>query len=262
MSRSDFREKKQIIKGIGSKRRKASRKKFLPDIDGTPCRKGQGMKNRAVTDWNVYYRKPFFLSKYTRSILRKRLLRAVRKYLPDRHAFDVAELGGGASCYMCAIMHNFTVRKYHIFDNNAEALQITAACAGTDYESAIVLHENDLLTEPGTEQLDCNLVFSGGLIEHFKPEDTAELVRLHFEKAATGGVVILLFPVRSLLYRITRALAELFRCWIFHDERPLTDQEVLADAQDYGELLHKETIHSIMLSQSMMVFRKKSPEAK
>ena len=121
--------------------------------------------DRKKTDWSEYYRKPFFLAKFTRAILRKRLFKAISCHLPDRHAFDVAELGGGASCYMNMILHNFTVRKYHIFDNNAESLRVTSALAGADYESAVRVHEVDLLNHPLPE-LECNIVFSGGLIEH------------------------------------------------------------------------------------------------
>lgn len=211
------------------------------------------------TDWGEYYRKPFFLAKYTRAILRKRLIRAIRENLPDRHAFDVAELGGGASCYMNAILHRFTVRKYHIFDNNAASLQVTAGIAGADYESAIAVHNVDLLNG-SVPELDCNIVFSGGLIEHFDEAGTAKLIREHFNAASRGGVVILLFPVRSVLYRMTRKLAEICRKWIFHDERPLTKTEVIRTAEQFGKLVYAETIHSIMLSQTMLVFVKNSEE--
>lgn len=213
--------------------------------------------NPEKTDWGEYYRKPFFLAKYTRAILRKRLMKAISAHLPDRHAFDVAELGGGASCYMNAIMHHFTVRKYHIFDNNAASLQLTAGIAGADYESAVALHDVDLLNG-SVPELDCNIVFSGGLIEHFDEAGTAKLIREHFNAASRGGLVILLFPVRSVLYRMTRKLAEICGKWIFHDERPLTDAEVIRTAEQFGTLLHSETIHSIMLSQTMLVFAKKS----
>ena len=208
-----------------------------------------------TTDWSAYYRKPFWLSRFTRAILRKHLLKAIYAHLPDRHAFDVAELGGGASCYMGVVMHNFTVRKYHIFDNNPESLQRTAPMAGADYESAIALHEVDLLNG-SVPPLECNLVFSGGLIEHFDEAGTAKMIREHFRATAQGGLVILLFPVRSVLYRMTRRLAELCGKWIFHDERPLTKEEVVRTASEYGKLLHAETIHSILLSQTMLVFSK------
>lgn len=207
------------------------------------------------TDWGEYYRKPFFLAKYTRAILRKRLMKAICDHLTDRHAFDVAELGGGASCYMNEILHNFTVRKYHIFDNNAASLQVTAGIAGSDYESAVAVHEVDLLHD-SVPELACNIVFSGGLIEHFDEAGTAKLIREHFNAAARGGLVILLFPVRSLSYRMTRKLAELCGKWIFHDERPLADAEVIQTAKQFGTLVHSETIHSILLSQTMLVFTK------
>lgn len=207
------------------------------------------------TDWSEYYRKPFFLAKFTRAILRKRLFKAISSHLPDRHAFDVAELGGGASCYMNMILHNFTVRKYHIFDNNADSLRVTAGLAGADYESAVRAHEVDLLNG-SVPELECNIVFSGGLIEHFDEAGTAKIIREHFNAASRGGLVVLLFPVRSLSYRMTRKLAEICGKWIFHDERPLDEQEVIRTAAKYGKLVHRETIHSILLSQTMLVFVK------
>ena len=207
------------------------------------------------TDWCEYYRKPFFLTRFTRAILRKRLFKAICNHLPDRHAFDVAELGGAASCYMNMILHNFTVRKYHIFDNNAESLRITAGLAGADYESAVRVHEVDLL-HGSVPELGCNIVFSGGLIEHFDEQGTAKIIREHFNAASRGGLVVLLFPVRSLSYRLTRKLAEICGKWIFHDERPLPEQEVIRTAAKFGKLLYRETIHSILLSQTMLVFSK------
>lgn len=207
------------------------------------------------TDWDAYYRRPFFFSRITRGILRKRLLKAIHANLPDRHAFDVAELGGGGSCYMSSLLHRFTIRQYHVFDNNGSSLQKIPALAGSDYESAVRIHSLDLL-ENTVPELACNLVFSGGLIEHFDEEGTAKIIREHFRAAAQGGLVIFLFPMPSLLYRVTRALAELTGKWIFHDERPLTGDEVIRTAARYGKLIHRENIHSVLLSQTMLVFEK------
>ncbi len=211
------------------------------------------------TDWTTYYKKPFFASRFTRKILQKHLIKAVRKCLTVRQDVCIAEFGGGASCYMNALLHNFSVRQYHIFDNNSEAMNISASRAGDDYESFLSLHEADLLKQDRSklEKLNCHLVFSGGLIEHFSPEDTGKLIRMHFDAAVPGGLVILLFPVNSILYRITRKLAEWLTLWIFHDERPLTPLEVIQAASPHGDLVYGRMIHSIFLSQAILVFRKR-----
>lgn len=207
------------------------------------------------TDWDVYHTRPFPASRITRAILRKRLIRCLQDLLPDRHPFEAVELGGGGSCFMNSILHHFSVRKYHIFDNNRAGLAVLPARAGGDYESILAIHETDLLKDPLPE-LHCNLVFSAGLIEHFDQTGTKKLIRSHFQLVAPGGIVLLLFPVNTFLYRTTRRAAELFKLWIFHDERPLTSGEVAETALENGTLLHSEIIRTTVLSQCMMVFKK------
>ncbi len=213
------------------------------------------------TDWDAYYRKPFFASRFTRSILRKHLVKIVRTHMKDRRDICIAELGGGASCYMNALFHNFSVRKYHVFDSNAAAMRAISGQVGEDYESSLILHEADLLEPAQTEilkSLNCHLAFSGGLIEHFDGENTAKLIRAHFDAVAPGGLVIFLFPVNSILYRLTRKVAEWLDLWIFHDERPLHPLEVIRSASPSGDLLDGKMIHSVMLSQALLVFRKRA----
>jgi cyclopropane fatty-acyl-phospholipid synthase-like methyltransferase len=102
-----------------------------------------------------------------------------------------------------------------------------------------------------------DVVFSVGLIEHFNKEGTRKAVEAHFELVKDGGTVILFFPTPTLLYGFTRFLAELFRLWIFHDERPLRNEEVESYIEKYGTVIHRETIWPIFLTQSVLVVRKK-----
>lgn len=207
------------------------------------------------TDWDAYYRHPFPASCVTRAILRKCLLRCLRDFFPDRSPIEAAELGGGGSCFMEAILRCFPVREYHVFDSNRAGLELLQKRCGGACGSLPAVHETDLLADPLPE-LHCDLVFSAGLIEHFEPSDTEKLIQIHFQLAGPGGIVLFLFPVDTRLYRVTRRAAELLKLWIFHDERPLTPFEVAERARKEGVLLRSKILYATPLTQCLMVFRK------
>ena len=59
-----------------------------------------------------------------------------------------------------------------------------------------------------------------------------KIKRYTFNVLKKGGILILGFPTPTFLYKITRKTSELLGLWIFHDERPLSIDEVLADVRE------------------------------
>jgi len=104
--------------------------------------------------------------------------------------------------------------------------------------------------------MEADLVFSVGLIEHFSVRDTAKAVKAHFDILKSNGIAIISFPTPTFLYRMARFAAERLGLWIFHDERPLKQSEVSGTGGQYGQLLDQRIIWPIFLTQAMLVFRK------
>ena len=216
-------------------------------------RSPESLREPETTDWDSYYSAPAATAGYARNIVAGKLMEMLRKFRPAER-FSLAELGGGNSCFFDRIEKEFLPLRYTVYDSNA--LGIRKFRERTEQRPDISIRELDLLNcnPDGEEKSD--IVLSVGLIEHFMPENTARMIRRHFELAKDGGIVILFFPTPTLLYRTTRSLAELLRVWIFHDERPLDAAEVETAVVPYGTILHKEIIWSNFLTQQIIIARK------
>ena len=216
-------------------------------------RSPESLREPGTTDWDSYYSAPAATAGYARNIVAGKLMEMLRKFRPAER-FSLAELGGGNSCFFDRIEKEFLPLRYTVYDSNA--LGIRKFRERTEQRPDISIRELDLLNcnPDGEEKSD--IVLSVGLIEHFMPENTARMIRRHFELAKDGGIVILFFPTPTLLYRTTRSLAELLRVWIFHDERPLDAAEVETAVAPYGTILHKEIIWSNFLTQQIIIARK------
>jgi cyclopropane fatty-acyl-phospholipid synthase-like methyltransferase len=119
--------------------------------------------------------------------------------------------------------------------------------------------KDDVLA-PG-QSVQGDVVYSVGLIEHFAPPATAQAIRTHFEWARPGGLVVISFPTPTWLYRVTRWCAERLGVWMFHDERPLSFEEVQTEMQRHGEFLGRDLIWPIVLTQGVLIFRKYQSDA-
>jgi hypothetical protein len=95
------------------------------------------------------------------------------------------------------------------------------------------------------------------LIEHFDEPGTAQAIANHFRFVRPGGLVLITFPTPTWLYRGTRKLAEWSGQWRFHDERPLGFSEVEIALAQHGELLDRDLIWPIVLTQGVLLARKR-----
>jgi hypothetical protein len=120
------------------------------------------------------------------------------------------------------------------------------------------LHCESVLDLQWRAQAD--VVFSVGLVEHFDPERTREAILAHFRLLRPGGTAIITFPTPTLLYRMARSLIEAIGKWKFHDERPLKPAEVVAAVSERAEVLHRETLWPLILTQHVVVAHKRAGE--
>ena len=126
---------------------------------------------------------------------------------------SVIEFGGGNSYFFRSIVDALPVERYEVVDSNQKTLGLFEQQARRVPALTTAAHCVDLLVEtPSLAPAD--VVFSVGLIEHFSPEETREVVQRHFDCVKKGGIVII---TPTWLYRLTRFAAEQIGVWKFPD---------------------------------------------
>jgi len=207
-----------------------------------------------ATDWDTYYQSVPATAQLTRKYTTSVLLAAfARATAADPSGLAITEIGGANSCFLDAVLANIRPRSYDVVDTNAFGLSLLAKRVGDS--STVRLHEQSVLNMSLPPTAD--VVYSVGLVEHFDEKRTREAVLAHFDVVRPGGLVVITFPTPTLLYRATRGLIEAVGMWKFHDERPLLPAEVLATVRERGEVLQEKILWPLMLTQYLVVARKK-----
>ena len=205
-----------------------------------------------TTNWDLYYSRPFKATIFTRRITGSYLVGLIRRYFKDTKSLELAEFGGANSCFFNLIDIKIKPHKYWVVDNNKFGLDIFKKRIGKRQD--VFLLNSDVRKFYTEKRFD--LIFSVGLIEHFNREDMKIVIERHFKSLKTGGIVILFFPTPTLLYRLTRFLAEITGVWAFHDESPLKIKDVVMIAGNYGKVLFSKINWWIFLTQGMVVVKK------
>jgi putative flippase GtrA len=201
-----------------------------------------------ATDWDRYHRSAPFAARLTRRYTTARLIGALRRV----GARTIVELGGAGSCFLPPVLAGIRPGAYHVVDNNQYGLDQLRRRLDPAWN--VQLHRQDVLHLH--LDVEADTVFSVGLIEHFPPAQTRQVIRTHFALLAAGGHAILSFPTPTPLYRAARWLAEAAGLWRFQDERPLERSEVLDAVAGQAELVSERLLWPLVFTQRMMVFRK------
>jgi 2-polyprenyl-3-methyl-5-hydroxy-6-metoxy-1,4-benzoquinol methylase len=206
-----------------------------------------------ATDWDSYYNDPSGFSKYTRLYTQNWLIEQIKKYSIDK-SIDIAEFGGGNSCFHEAIIKEANINTYTIYDNNDTGVKKFEENYGRNNISKAI--NCDLLNAEVAEKDTYDIVMSVGLIEHFDENGTKIIVKKHFDAVKSGGIVIITAPTPTLLYNTIRSAAELFGAWKFHDERPLLPTEMYKAVEGLGEVIDEKLLWAIGLTQYALVVKK------
>jgi 2-polyprenyl-3-methyl-5-hydroxy-6-metoxy-1,4-benzoquinol methylase len=207
-----------------------------------------------ATDWDRYYDRPAPTAHLTRRYTARWLQSTMRRYTAGKPQLSVVEFGGGNSCFFKGIAAALPVISYEIVDLNAKSLELFEQQGHEVPSIRTDAHRADLLKEvPALEPAD--IVFSVGLIEHFSPEGTREVVRRHFSCVKPGGIVIVTAPTPTWLYRAVRGAAEAIGVWAFPDERPLQPAEIVSAGEGLGALRNAATLWPQVLTQHAVVWQ-------
>ena len=206
------------------------------------------------TDWTRYYDRPAPTARFSRRVTEAKLVETIRQHAPGAgRALRVIELGGANSCFFDRLRREFQPREYHVVDFNARGLELFRQRVGDD--PSVILHQQDVLHMDLDLQGD--LVFSVGLIEHFDEAGTRDAVDGHLRLLRPGGLLIVTFPTPTWLYRATRGAAEAMGVWRFPDERPLRHTEVAAAVERGADVLYSGIAWGVVLTQMWIVARKR-----
>jgi SAM-dependent methyltransferase len=202
-----------------------------------------------ATDWNLYYQRDPALSRFTRPLIEREFVSALRRFSAPNPV--VLELGGAGSRVFDSVMRALSPPEYHVVDSNQYGLDLLRTRV---QNPRVSFHREDVLKLDLPVRAD--VVFSLGLIEHFDEAGTREAIQAHLRHLKPGGIAVITFPTPTPLYRASRRVSELAGKWIFHDERPLRLAEVARAIEDGGDLLYHRLIWPIFLTQRLVVARK------
>lgn len=205
-----------------------------------------------ATDWDRYHTSTPFRAKLTRKYTESVIVRMMRQFGGLRGTDSIVEIGGANSCFLDRIMAEFHPGAYHVVDSNRFGLDLLRR--RLDNRRNIILHTADCRSL--NFDLQADVVFSVGLIEHFEPAGTRRAVRAHFDLLKQGGIAIISYPTPTFLYRVARFLCEGMGLWKFPDERPLDREEVVESLKDCGNVLFEKTLWPLIFTQHMMVVQK------
>lgn len=208
-----------------------------------------------ATDWTRYHSSVPAPARLTRRYTARVFVNALKKFQDaSGQGGVIIELGGANSCLLDRIEAELHPSAYHVVDLNDHGLNLLKERPRSSVP--LRLHRQDVLNMDLDVRADT--VFSIGLIEHFDPAGTREVILRHFDLLKPAGYAVLSFPTPTWLYRWARFVTEFFGWWNFPDERPLTRGEVLESIAAGGDVVFEKTLWPLVFTQHMIVIRKRA----
>lgn len=214
---------------------------------------GEKRDQTKVTDWTAYYSKPKSgFSTFTQKFTLQKLLYYIEKYISN--SADIMEFGGGNSCFAESLIKlcKIPVKSYSIIDNCEVAVDKFKQMnlPGEAYLSDITSKES---IEAIEKRYD--VVYSIGLIEHFRGKDIEQIIKAHFSLCKENGMVLISVPTPTFQYRVVRSLMEKIGAWGFPDEKPIKFEEI-KECFSGVNIVDKTINYKLPLTQLMIVAKK------
>jgi len=198
---------------------------------------------REVTNWDQYHQRVRFSQRFLWAIWKayEGLLEGISFDKPVK----IVELGCGTGYHTLQMTGMYPAAKVTLVDFNAAVIEDTERrMSSLQCQKEFLLR--DLFGLELEERYD--IVHSQGLLEHYTPEEQGELIRLHRDLLAPGGIALILVPTPSLSYRLWRGLLEKLNLWIYPDETAITREDFTAALEGNGlEILKMKRCHLIEL---------------
>lgn len=208
------------------------------------------------TDWKEYYRKRNVISECSAWLCAKNLFSVFRanRLCDSLKVKKIVELGGGNSALYKYIREFFPDAQIVLIDK--EEFNEASFCEQSSKDIHLECKIEDILVEKFDYGTPAELVFSIGLIEHFPVENTALMIKRHFEYCRPGGIVLISFPTPTFMYTFVRWVMEKLSLWLFYDERPLKSWEVESEMDRYGTKIDEKLDIRMGLTQKILLYKK------
>ena len=196
---------------------------------------------RVATNWDRYHKRVRVSQRFLWTVWR------AYASLLDGFSFSkpikIVELGCGTGYHTLQMTRLYPATKVTLVDANASVIRDTERrMSFLECEKEFLLR--DLFSLDLEERYD--IVHSQGLLEHYTPQEQRQLIRLHRDLLAPGGIAIILVPTPSLTYRFWRGLLERLHLWIYSDEVALSREEFIRQLEASGlEILKIQGCHLI-----------------
>lgn len=102
-----------------------------------------------------------------------------------------------------------------------------------------------------------DVVYSVGLVEHFRGENIEKIILNHYRLCKTGGVVLITVPTPTIQYRLIRKCMEILNVWAFSDEKPIRYRDISDIINKYGEVVDVKINRKLPLTQLIIVTLKR-----
>jgi len=206
------------------------------------------------TDWVKYYSSPIGFAHITRWLSARKILRLISKYIDQSGQIEICELGGANSCFMLPLCAGLDVSHYHVIDNCDYGLKLLSdkePSSGTLVSS----QNSDVIGYSSWSRNSFDLVISVGLIEHFDKDGTRNAIAAHFSQVREHGLVLITFPTPTRIYCFFRSFLESIGKWKFHDERPLSQEEVYKCCKEHGTVIHQSLNYGAVFTQGYILVK-------
>ena len=182
---------------------------------------------RNPTDWNKYWDNPdAFILKYFFHRHQFKALADLLKNINFKDPIEILEFGSGSGAEAKWLCQRFKVKKITCIDSNDNMLNLSRKILA-NVQCEVDLLNLDFFNYESDKQYD--IVYSGGVIEHFEPEKRYELLKKHCSATRPDGFCLLYFPTPTKSYWFFRKIYEILGIWIFTDEVPLEADVVIEE---------------------------------
>jgi 2-polyprenyl-3-methyl-5-hydroxy-6-metoxy-1,4-benzoquinol methylase len=188
--------------------------------------------------WDDVWKKDYNVSKnriilecVSKGILTKRILSILHKKYGSLKGLKSIEIGGGMG-KMSAILAKEGV-DVTILDYSKKAIEKGNKFFKDNCLKANFLYCNALnLRKKTLSKFDISMSF--GTAEHFINEHRRKIIKAHFDVLKEGGTTFISVPnKKNFLYRVHKFLSQEFNRWIYGEEYPFSDKELIKISERY-----------------------------